>query len=78
MTTAYMQKAFPNINKNATQWNTMMKTGLKNVCNTLSKIKLPPFLYYYIFAIWITQDYKVKCSSLYLAHFFFHSPYFTV
>lgn len=54
----------------------MMKTGFKNICNTLSKIKLPPFLYYYMFAIWITQDYNVKCSTLHLTHsFFFFFPW---
>lgn len=37
----------------------------------LSKIKLLLFLHYYMFAIWITQDYHVKRSALYLKHSLF-------
>lgn len=37
MITAYMWKTLPNINKNVILWNTTMKAGFKNMCNTLAR-----------------------------------------
>lgn len=35
--TAYVQKTFPNINKNLIWWNTTMKAGFRNMCNNLAR-----------------------------------------